>query len=172
MMKSYATKLIEITEKHAEAIARQWYNNIKMNPKTPYYHTMPEGKAIQQAMNFYSKVGKLFLSDNPFEDAHLLFAKLAEDSYMARIPLPQAIYALTLMRRHMWLYAEFQATFMTAVEHHHAAESLNRTILMFDYATYVLALKYDELLRKEVEEKFKSLKIKSPLTIWGSAPSK
>jgi hypothetical protein len=170
MMKSYATKLIEITEKHAEAIARQWYNNIKMNPKTPYYHTMPEGKAIQQAMNFYSKVGKLFLSDNPFEDAHLLFAKLAEDSYMARIPLPQAIYALTLMRRHMWLYAEFQATFMTAVEHHHAAESLNRTILMFDYATYVLALKYDELLRKEVEEKFKSLKIKSPLTIWGSAP--
>jgi hypothetical protein len=169
MMKSYATKLIEITEKHAEAIARQWYNNIKMNPKTPYYHTMPEGKAIQQAMNFYSKVGKLFLSDNPFEDAHLLFAKLAEDSYVARIPLPQAIYALTLMRRHMWLYAEFQATFMTAVEHHHAAESLNRTILMFDYATYVLALKYDELLRKEVEEKFKSLKIKSPLTIWGSA---
>jgi hypothetical protein len=169
MMKSYATKLIEITEKHAEAIARQWYNNIKMNPKTPYYHTMPEGKAIQQAMNFYSKVGKLFLSDNPFEDAHLLFAKLAEDSYVARIPLPQAIYALTLMRRHMWLYAEFQATFMTAVEHHHAAESLNRTILMFDYATYVLALKYDELLRKEIEEKFKSLKIKSPLTIWGSA---
>jgi hypothetical protein len=169
MMKSYATKLIEITEKHAEAIARQWYNNIKMNPKTPYYHTMPEEKAVQQALNFYSKVGKLFLSDNPFEDAHVQFAKLAEDSYVARIPLPQAIYALTLMRRHMWLYAEFQATFMTAVEHHHAAESLNRTILMFDYATYVLALKYDELLRKEVEEKFKSLKIKSPLTIWGSA---
>ena len=170
MMRSHATKLIEITEKHAEAIARQWYNNIKMNPKTPYYHTMPEMKAIQQAMNFYSKVGKLFLSDNPFEDAHLLFAKLAEDSYMARIPLPQAIYALTLMRRHMWLYAEFQATFMTAVEHHHAAESLNRTILMFDYATYVLALKYDELLRKEIEEKFKSLKIKSPLGIWESSP--
>ena len=165
-MRSYATKLIEITEKHAEAIARQWYNNIKMNPKTPYYHTMPEGKAIQQAMNFYSRVGKLFLSDNPFEDAHILFAKLAEDSYVARIPLPQAIYALTLMRRHMWLYAEFQATFMTAVEHHHAAESLNRTILMFDYATYVLALKYDELLRKEIEEKCKSLKIKSPLTLW------
>jgi hypothetical protein len=170
MMRSHATKLIEITEQHAEAIAQQWYNNIKMNPKTPYYHTMPERKAIQQAMNFYSKVGKLFLSDNPFEDAHILFAKLAEDSYMARIPLPQAIYALTLMRRHMWLYAEFQATFMTAVEHHHAAESLNRTILMFDYATYVLALKYDELLRREIEEKFKSLKIKSSLGIWESSP--
>jgi hypothetical protein len=172
MMRSHATKLIEITEKHAEAIAQQWYNNIKMNPKTPYYHTMPEGKAIQQAMNFYSRVGKLFLSDNPFEDAHILFAKLAEDSYVARIPLPQAIYALTLMRRHMWLYAEFQATFMTAVEHHHAAESLNRTILMFDYATYVLALKYDELLRREVEEKLKASKIKGTISLWESMPKK
>jgi hypothetical protein len=87
-----------------------------------------------------------------------------------RIPLPQAIYALTLLRRHMWLYAEFQATFMTAVEHHHAAESLNRTILMFDYATYVIALKYDELLRKEVEEKFKASKIKGAISLWESTP--
>jgi hypothetical protein len=170
MMKSYATKLIEITEKHAEAIAQQWYNNIKMNPKTPFYHTMPEGKAIQQALNFYNRFGRLFLSDTPFEEAHTLFAKFAEDSYLARIPLPQIIYAITLMRRHMWLFAEFQATFTTAIEHRHATESLNRTILMFDYATYVIVLKYDELLRKEIEEKFKALKIKSPLAIWASVP--
>jgi hypothetical protein len=171
-MKSYATKLIEITETHAEAIAKQWYKNIKMNPKTPFYHTMPEDKAIQQALNFYSRFAKLFLSDNPFEDAHVLFAKYAEDSYRVNIPLPQAIYALTLMRRHMWLFAEFQSTFITAVEHHHAAESLNRTILMFDYATYVIVLKYDELLRKEIEEKLKALKVKSPLAmaIWANAP--
>ena len=169
-MKSYASKLIEITEKHAEAIAKQWYNNIKMNPKTPYYHTMTEDKAIQQALNFYNKFVKLFLSDSPFEEAHTLFAKYAEDSYRARIPLPQLIYAITLMRRHMWLFAEFQTTFSTAVDHHHAAESLNRTILMFDYATYVIVLKYDELLRKEIEEKFKSLKIKSPLAMWANIP--
>ena len=168
-MKS-STKLIELTEKHAEAIAQQWYNNIKNNPKTPFYHTMPENKAKQQALNFYNKFGKLFLSDTPFEEAHTLFAKYAEDCYMAHIPLPQAIYAITLMRRHMWLYAEFQSTFTTAVEHHHAAESLNRTILMFDYATYVIVLQYDELLRKEIEGKIKSLKIKSPLTVslWAS----
>jgi hypothetical protein len=172
MMKSYATKLIEITERHAEAIAKQWYNNIKMNPKTPFYHTMPEDKAIQQALNFYGRFGKLFLSDTPFEEAHVLFAKFAEDSYRVGIPLPQLIYAITLMRRHMWLFAEFQATFTTAIEHHHATESLNRTILMFDYATYVIVLKYDELLRKEIEEKFKALKIKSPLAvaIWANAP--
>lgn len=170
-MKSYATKLIEITERHAEAIAKQWYNNIKLNPKTPFYHTLPEDKAIQQALNFYSRFGKLFLSDTPFEEAHVLFAKFAEDSYLARIPLPQIIYAITLMRRHMWLFAEFQATFSTAIEHHHATESLNRTILMFDYATYVIVLKYDELLRQELEGIFKSLKIKKHPAISAIIPT-
>ena len=169
-MRSYATKLIEITESHAETIAKQWYNNIKMNPRTPYYHTMPEEKAIKQALNFYNKFGRLFLSDSPFEEAHVLFAKFAEDSYMAHIPLPQAIYAITLMRRHMWLFAEFQNVFTTAVEHHQATESLNRTILMFDYATYVIVSKYEELLRKEIEDKFKSAKIKSPLSLWSGGP--
>jgi len=157
-MRSYATKLIEITQNNTEAIARQWYNNIKMNPKTPVYHTMPESQAIAQAMRFYEKFGKLFLSETPFDEAHILFAQYAEDSYRAGIPLSQAIYALTLMRRHMWLFAEYQATTITAIDHHHAAESLNRTILMFDYATYVIVLKYEELLRREIDEKLKSPK--------------
>ena len=30
--------------------------------------------------------------------------------YNTHIPLPQAIYALILMRRHMWLFAEYQAS--------------------------------------------------------------
>ncbi len=171
-MKSYASKLIEITERHAEAIAKQWYNNIKMNPRTSYYHTMPEEKAVQQAMNYYNRFVKLFLSDSPFEEAQTLFAKYAEDSFMARIPLPQLIYAITLMRRHMWLYTQYENVFTTAVEHHQATESLNRTILMFDYATYVIVSKYEELLRKDVENQFKALKIKNPPSFWWGAAAK
>ncbi len=165
-MRSHATRLIEITEQNAEAIARQWYNNVKTNPKTPAYHAMPESKALQQAMSFYANFGKLFLTDKPFEEAHTLFSKYAEERYREQIPLSETIYALILMRRHMWLFAEYQATFTTAVEHHHAAESLNRTILMFDYAIYVVVTTYDELVRREVEDKLKSLKIKSPVTLW------
>lgn len=165
-MQSYATKLIEITEKNAESIARQWYNNVKMNPKTPVYHTMPETKALRHALNFYSNFRNLFFSDNPFDEANAMFSKYAEERYREMIPLPQVIYALVLMRRHMWLFAEYQATFITAVEMHHAAESLSRTILMFDYAMYVVISKYDEMFRKEVDDKFKSLKVKNPFDVW------
>lgn len=171
-MRSHATKLIELTEKNAEAIAQQWYNNVKMNPKTPAYHSMPENKALRQAITFYSNFHSLFFTDNPFEEANTLFCKFAEERYQERIPLPQVIYALILMRRHLWLFAEYQATFITPVEMQQAAESLSRTILMFDYAMYVVIMKYDELLRKEMDEKFKQLKMKNPFEMWTYVPEK
>lgn len=165
-MKPYGTKLIEITEKNAEAIAKQWYNNVKMNPKTPAYHTMPEHQAMKQALGFYENFSKLFFTDKPFEEAHNLFSNYAEERYKERIPLPQVVYALILMRRHMWLYAEYQVTFITAIEHHHAAETLSRTILMFDYAIYAVTLNYDDLFKKEVDDKFKAVKVKNPFDFW------
>jgi hypothetical protein len=167
MTTSYATKLIEITESHAETIAQQWYNNVRMNPRTPSYHQMPEDNAKKQATYFYTNFRRLFYSDNPFEEAQTLFSKYAEERYRERIPLAEVVYALTLMRRHMWLFSTSQAVFITAVEHHHAAESQSRTILMFDNAIYVVVQKYEELLKKEVEEKLKAVKVKTPLTFWG-----
>jgi len=137
-----------------------------MNPKTPAYRSMPESRAIRQAITFYSNFHSLFFTDNPFEEANTLFCKYAEERYMEHIPLPQVIYALILMRRHLWLFAEYQATFITPVEMQHAAESLSRTILMFDYAMYIVIMKYDELLRKEMDEKFKQLKMKNPFEMW------
>ncbi|MBN1382268.1 MAG: hypothetical protein JXA41_11375 [Deltaproteobacteria bacterium] len=165
MTTSHTTKLIETIEYKAQAIAEQWYKNVKINPKTPIFHKMPENEAMELALTFYGNYRKLFDTDKPFEEAHILFSKYATDCYEKRIPLPQAIYALILMRRHMWLFAEYQAVFETAVEQRHALESQSRMILMFDYAEYVVILTYDELIRNEVDDKFKALKIKSPLFV-------
>ncbi len=44
-MTSYATKLIEINENNVETIAEQRYNNVKMNPRTPSYHSLPAEEA-------------------------------------------------------------------------------------------------------------------------------
>ncbi len=172
-MRPHATKLIEIVEQNAKAIAQQWYKNVKINPKTPVYHTLKEEKAVEQALSFYGNFLKLFATDKPFEDAYTLFSKYADASYRDGIPLPQAVYALILMRRHMWLFAEYQAIFETAVDQRHALESQSRMILMFDYAEFVVIDRYDELMRKECEDKCKALKIKGPiLSLWGGEKPK
>ncbi len=172
-MRPHATKLIETVEQNARAIAQQWYKNVKINPKTPVYHALPEEKAMDQALYFYSSFLKLFATDKPFEDAYTLFSKYADASYRERIPLPQAVYALILMRRHMWLFAEYQAIFETAVDQRHALESQSRMILMFDYAEFVVIDRYDELMRKEAEEKCRAMKVKGPLlSLWGGEKTK
>lgn len=154
-MTSYATKLIDITESHAEQIAQQWYNNVKMNPRTPSYQKLPAEEAKKQALYFYQNFGKLFKTDKPFEEAQKLFARYAEERFRQGIPLAEAVYAITLMRRHMWLFSNSQAVFITPVEHHQATESQSRTILMFDYAIFVIIDKYMEFMKKEGEEKTK-----------------
>ncbi len=162
MTATHTTKMIETIENKAQEIAEQWYKNVKIKPKTPIFHNMPQEQAIDLAVNFYSSYRKLFDTDKPFEEAHELFSKYAAKCYNKHIPLPQAIYSLILMRRHMWLFVEYQAVFETAVEQRHALESQSRMILMFDYAEYVVIQTYDDLIRNEIEDKFKGLKIKNP----------
>ena len=158
-MKSHATKLIDLTEGHAETISEQWYNNVKSNPKTPTYHGMRKEDAIWQALHFYRDLRSMFYTDDPFASAQKIFGKYADDRFKEGIPLNEAIYALILMRRHMWLFAEFQATFITAIEHQQAIESLNRTILVFDYAVYVIAKRYEEHLLSLLQKSDSSSKL-------------
>jgi hypothetical protein len=148
-MKAYATKLIDLTESNSEKIARQWAKDVKTNEKTKSYHGATEERIIQQAIGFYHHFREMFVHDTPYKLAENFFEHYAQERCREGIPLHEAVYALILMRRHIWLYAEFQAIFITAVEHRQAVESLSRTILMFDYAMYVITRKYRELMKLE-----------------------
>jgi hypothetical protein len=158
-MRVYATKLIDLIERSPNEIAKQWCRDVKKNVRTPSFHHFSESDLILIAIEFYSKFREMFFSEDPFGTAKKIFGKYAEDRYGQGIPLEEAIYALVLMRRHIWLYAEFQALFISAVDHQHAAESLNRTILMFDYATYVITENYQSLVRSDVEKKLGGMKM-------------
>jgi hypothetical protein len=157
-MLTAAKKLIDVTEHNADKIARQWFGDVRKNPKTPSYHDLSEEKAIPMAVEFYQRFRRLFDAEKPFEEAKRIFVLYADECYTNEFPLQEAIYALTLMRRHMWLYAEFQATFTTAIEQHQAVESLNRTILLFDYAIYVITKRYQELMKGEIERQLGALR--------------
>jgi hypothetical protein len=57
------------------------------------------------------------------------------------------------MRRHMWLYADFQAIFIDALEHHQAIDSIMRIMLMMDYAVYEITEYYLDNMPKESKKK-------------------
>lgn len=157
-MLSAAKKLIDVTEKNADKIAAQWFGDVRKNPRTPSYHKLAESRAIPMAVEFYQRFRELFDAEKPFEQANRMFGVYADDCFANAIPLQEAIYALTLMRRHMWLYAEFQAIFTTAIEQQQAVESINRTILLFDYAIYVITQRYQERMKGEIQKELSALR--------------
>ncbi len=152
-MKAFTAKLVDLTQKNAEEIALHWAKDVKTNAKTFSYHHEPEEKIISQAREFYNNFQMMFFDESPYEQAKVLFDRYAEERYQEGMPLHEALYALILMRRHMWLYAEFQSLFNSEVQHRQAMESLSRTILMFDYIMYAVAKKFWKLMRLEAPSK-------------------
>ena len=154
-MKAFSAKLVDLTQKNTEEIARQWSKDVRTNPKTVNYHGKTEDKIIRQAREFYNDFQMMFFNESPYEQAKEIFQKYAEERFREGIPIHEALYALILMRRHMWLYAEFQALFNNEIEHKQAVESLSRTILMLDYIIYVVSRKYWKLMELDTEDRIR-----------------
>jgi hypothetical protein len=147
-MKTYAIKYIELAEKHAPKIAQRWAKDVRSNTKTPSYQKLDEEVIIYQCVRFYQNFSKMFLDEKITDDVLRYFRSYAQDSYAMKIPLNETIYALILMRRHIWLYAEFQAIFTSGIDQMQALDTLGRTILLFDYASYEVTKEYQELMKK------------------------
>ncbi|MBN1363727.1 MAG: DUF4118 domain-containing protein [Syntrophaceae bacterium] len=157
-MQAYAAKLIELIELKAENISKQWAADVMKHERTPSYHSLPQEMVIEQGTDFYRLFRRMSLAQNPYEEAKTFSWKYAEELYRKKIPLQEAIYALMLMRRNLWLYAEFQGAFITVLEKTQAVESLNRTILLFDYVSYQVIEKYQELILGSIERRIGAVK--------------
>ena len=157
-MQAYATKLIDLIESKAENIAKQWAADVMKHDRAPSYHSLSKDMVIEQGTNFYKLFRRMSLAESPYEEAKTFSWKYAEEFYSEKIPLHEALYALILMRRNLWLYAEFQGIFVTGLEKQQAVESLNRTILMFDYVSYQVTEKYQELAIGDANKKLGTIK--------------
>ena len=152
-MKTYAAKYLELAERHAEQMAKRWAKDVRSNVKTTYYKYLDEQKIISQCIRFYQYFSKMFVDEKLSEEILNYFKRYAQESYAMGIPMDEAVYALILMRRHIWLYAEFQTIFSTEIEKRQAVDTLSRTILLFDYAVYDITKEYQGLMKKEKGEK-------------------
>ena len=147
-MKTYAIKYLDLAEKHANKIAVRWTKDVKSNAKTPTYKSLKEEDIIYQCVRFYQNFSKMFLDEKITDDVLRYFRSYAQESYAMGIPAKETIYALILMRRHIWLFAEFQAIFNSGIDQMQAMDTLGRTILLFDYASYEVTKEYQELMKK------------------------
>lgn len=151
MRQVMADRLIDLCERHADEIAEQWYKALSTNPRTISYSLMTKPGALRHATSIYKNLGNMYLAENCYQAVeHVLdVSGFAEDFFARGIPLEEVIYALVLMRRHIWLYAETQALYEMALnDMFEAVTNINRVLLVFDYASYIVSRKYREMASK------------------------
>jgi|PlaIllAssembly_1097288.scaffolds.fasta_scaffold631754_1 hypothetical protein len=148
--RAVADRLMDLCIQNAEQIAEQWYKSLVANPRTPKFVSSPKESCVRHATFLYKNLRRMYFADSPFEEvARVMDATgYAEEQYARHIPLPEATYALVLMRRHVWLYAESSAILNTALDIYSTLQSINRILLLFDYAIYIIAEKYEKMSKK------------------------
>jgi len=151
MQKAIIDKLMDFCQFNGEQIAELWYKALSTNPKTASFHKMSKEGCIRHALTMYKNMEHMFFSEdcNKAVEHVLDVGSFVEDFYARGIPVEEVVYALILMRRHIWLYADIQALFdLNVNDMYNAVNSINRILLVFDYATYVTTRKYRELTIK------------------------
>ena len=141
-------KLLDVVEANVVEIAGNWAACVKKDKWTVHYHDIPKEKLMPQAIKFYNQLRSLLVEPDRFEKAHEFFQQYAETCYNNNIPLHESVYALNVMRRHMWLHAEFQTIFINALAHHQAVDSLIRIMLMMDYAMVDITQYYQDRMQQ------------------------
>jgi hypothetical protein len=149
VMKTYATKYLELAEQHAEKMAK----DVRSNTKTMFYKYLDEQKIVFQCIKFYQYFSKMFVDEKLSENILVCFKSYARESYAMGIPMDEAVYALILMRRNIWLYAEFQSIFGISIDQRQSVDTVSRTLLLFDNAADDITKEYPELMKKAVSRK-------------------
>jgi len=144
-MKVFADRLINVLKNHNEEIAQQWCKAVRQNPRTPSFNNVPLDECSKRAVFFYKNLIKMYFSEKPYTEVREYFSEYAKVSYRNGLPLHETLYGIIMMRRHMWLYADFQAPFITPMDHQQAVETINKTIRIFDHGIYIITQKYGEL---------------------------
>jgi hypothetical protein len=144
-MVAFADKLLEVTEQNAGQIALQWCKEVKSNRHTQWFQSMKQENCTAFALDFYKNFRNVYFDEKPYKKLEKYFVTYAEESFRNGVPLEEAIYALIMLRRQIWLFADFQALFVTAMDQHRAVETINRTIRVFDQGIYIIIKRYGEL---------------------------
>jgi hypothetical protein len=148
--KAFADRLMDFCDQNAEQIAEQWYKALIVNPRTTSFRTVSRESCLRHAIFLYKNLKRMYFADNSYQEVSNVMdaTGYAEEQFGRRIPLSEAIYALVLVRRQIWLQAESSALFSAANEMYSALQSTNRILLLFDYAISIVVQKYEKMTKK------------------------
>ena len=141
--------MVELIEKNAEQLAKQWLKDVRENANTPFYHSFNQDFLFERARGMYKNLGHWLNVQTPKQETTKFYRKYGRERFREGFPLSELIYSFVLFRRHLWLFILHAGFFDSAYELLKALELNNRIILFFDRAMHSMAIGYEEALREK-----------------------
>jgi len=142
-MKCISDRLVELIEKNADQLTKNWLDEVCKNPTTPTYHTYDKDKLYKRAFDVYSRLSKWISRETSKEEIENHYTALGKQRREEGFALSEVIQALIITRRFIWLKVLSEGFLNTALELYQALQLNNRVILFFDRAIYFTTLGYE-----------------------------
>ncbi len=140
--------MVELVEKNADQLAKQWLKDVQENVNTPFYHSFNAEFLFERARSMYQSLGKWLNVQTPKQETAKYYRKYGHERFRENFPLPELIYSFILFRRHLWLFILHVGFLDSAYDLLRALELNNRIILFFDRAMHNMTIGYEEACKK------------------------
>jgi hypothetical protein len=140
----HTNNLVNLIERNAESLAKQWLEIVRTNPGTPTFHNWDEDQLFTRVYKVYSYLGQSISEQTTREDIEREYVALGRQRFAEGFALSEVIQALIISRRVLWLKIEADGFLDTAMDLHLGLDLNNKVVLFFDRAIYYTTIGFEE----------------------------
>jgi hypothetical protein len=141
-------RFVQLIEKDHQIITDRFITDLIKNPETSAYHNRDVKSIYDYCDKIYSDLSIFISSDYPKKKIEEVYTNKGKDRLNQGIPFSQVQKAITLQRRHLWLYV-LDKLYDDNTAYKEAIELNNRVLLFFDRATFYMLKGYEEIFNKK-----------------------
>jgi hypothetical protein len=141
-----AYRLVRLIENHSERLSESLLVRLKSCDKCAAFQKVPADEFRQRVYEIYQHLGEWLLGKKE-DDIARRYQQIGERRAAQGVPLSQLIYAIVLVREHLWEYLKREAAVEKPVEVFGELEMLQLLEQFFDKASYYAAIGYENAAR-------------------------
>jgi hypothetical protein len=97
--------LMRLIETHAEQLTDKLIEAVRTSPRTTFLHELSEAELKQRVLDLYQNLGR-WLGEKREAEIEATYRENGRKRFREGVPLSELIYALILMKRHLWEYVQ------------------------------------------------------------------
>jgi 8-oxo-dGTP diphosphatase len=141
---SLTRRLVNVIIKNKEKIIEQWLADVAVNPSTAEYHKVDKKILNNICDKILSNLTLWMGGVHDVGKIRNFYTKLGRERKKAGFKISEALSALSLIRKHIWIFSLSQESFQKNIDLYMTFELQRRMTVFFDLATFYLTRGHEE----------------------------